>query len=240
MKRECRSVRTRRPLLRSCSGEQGSTNETPSGVLRLPATPTRWMSEYERPSRTIKDQRMTRPNSNTEDENALVPSDRWERDTSSARATTALPALTGSLSRQGRTAGLVSPKIRGCERPAGVPPAHRLEAAFRAGPLGATGRDAEDDDAADADAAPSHVAEAFDSWIPRNLAALQERAEQGCSAFEQRPAEAGRGLPRSAPGSARSWRTRSRDSAPSTPPRATSPRCAPAFGPPPSSAASWV
>ncbi|EGV19119.1 conjugative transfer protein MobI(A/C) [Thiocapsa marina] len=143
---------------------------------------------------------MTRPNSNTQDENALVPSDRWERDTSSARATTALPALTGSLPRQGRTAGLVSPKIRGCERPAVVAPAHSLEAAFRAGPLGATGRDAEEDDDADAEAAPNQVEEALDAWIARNLAALQERAEQGRSAFEQRLAEAGQGLPRSARG----------------------------------------
>ncbi len=105
---------------------------------------------------------------------------------------TALPALTGSLPRQVRTAGLVSPKIRGCERPAGVPPAHSLEAAFRAGPLGAAGRDAEED------AAPNQVEEALDAWIAHNLAALQERAEQGCSAFEQRLAEAGQGLPRSA------------------------------------------
>ena len=139
-----------------------------------------------------------RPNGNTEDENALAPSDRGERDTASVRATTALPALTGSCPRQVRTAGAVSPKIRGCEHPAGVPPAHRLEAAFRAGPLGATGRDAEDDDATEEDAAPSAVAEALDAWIARNLAALQARAEQGCSAFEQRLAEAGRELPRSA------------------------------------------
>nr|WP_300988732.1 conjugative transfer protein MobI(A/C) [Thiocapsa sp.] len=117
---------------------------------------------------------------------------------------TELPALTGSLPRQGRTAGLVSPKIRGCERQAGVPPAHTLEAAFRAGPSGVGGRDAEEDDAADADAdadaAPNQVEEALDAWIARNLAALQERAEQGRSAFEQRLAEAGRGLPRSARG----------------------------------------
>ncbi|WP_245969614.1 hypothetical protein [Thiocapsa rosea] len=117
-----------------------------------------------------------------------------------------------------------------------MPPAHRLEEVFRAGPPGATGRDAEDDDATEEDGAPSDIAEALDAWIARNLAALQERAEQGCSAFEQRLAEAGRGLPCSA----RSWRRPSRDSAPSTPARATSPRCAPAFGPPPSSAASWV
>jgi hypothetical protein len=97
-----------------------------------------------------------------------------------------------------RTAGAVSPKIRGGERSAGVPPAHRLEAAFRAGPLGPTGRDAEDDGATEEDAAPSAVAEALDAWIAHNLAALQERAEQGCSAFEQRLAEAGGGLPRSA------------------------------------------
>jgi hypothetical protein len=79
-----------------------------------------------------------------------------------------------------------------------VPPAQRLEAAFRAGPPGATGRDAEDDDATKEDGAPSDIAEVLDAWIARNLAALQARAEQGCSAFEQRLAEAGQGLPRSA------------------------------------------
>ncbi|MFB1486835.1 MULTISPECIES: conjugative transfer protein MobI(A/C) [unclassified Thiocapsa] len=81
-----------------------------------------------------------------------------------------------------------------------MPPAHTLEAAFRAGPLGVAGRDAEEDDAAEEDSAPSDIAEALDAWIARNLAALQERAEQGCNAFEQRLAEAGRGLPRSARG----------------------------------------
>ncbi|WP_300971253.1 conjugative transfer protein MobI(A/C) [Thiocapsa sp.] len=83
-----------------------------------------------------------------------------------------------------------------------MPPAHTLEAAFRAGPPGVAGRDAEEDDAADADAdaAPNQVEEALDAWIARNLAALQERAEQGRSAFELRLAEAGQGLPRSARG----------------------------------------
>ncbi|WP_040731132.1 conjugative transfer protein MobI(A/C) [Thiocapsa marina] len=81
-----------------------------------------------------------------------------------------------------------------------MPPAHRLKAAFRAGPPGVAGRDAEEEDAADADAAPNQVEEALDAWIARNLAALQERAEQGRSAFEQRLAEAGQGLPRSARG----------------------------------------
>nr|WP_245731963.1 hypothetical protein [Thiocapsa roseopersicina] len=69
-----------------------------------------------------------------------------------------------------------------------MPPAHTLEAAFRAGPLGATGRDAEDDDAADADAAPSDVRR-LSTPGSRNLPALQGRAEQGLSAFEQRQAE---------------------------------------------------
>jgi hypothetical protein len=141
-----------------------------------------------------------RPNAHKSDEHAHVPSDRGECDTASARAVTAVPALTGSLPRQGRTAGAVSPKIRGCERPAGVPPAHTLEAAFRTGPFGPAGTDAEDSAATDADAAPSHVAEALDAWIARKLAALHERAEQGRSDFEQRLAEAARGLPRSARG----------------------------------------
>ncbi|CRI65665.1 hypothetical protein THIOKS1240003 [Thiocapsa sp. KS1] len=141
-----------------------------------------------------------RPNGNTEDLNEGLHAARGECDAPTDRATTVLPALTGSRPRQVRTAGAVSPKIRGCERSADVPPAHRLEAAFRAGPLGATGRDAEDDDATEEDGAPSDIAEALDAWIARNLAALQERAEQGCNAFEQRLAEAGRGLPRSARG----------------------------------------
>ena len=52
-----------------------------------------------------------------------------------------------------------------------MPPAHRLKAAFRAGPPGVAGRDADEDDAADADAdaAPSQVEEALDTWIARNL-----------------------------------------------------------------------
>jgi hypothetical protein len=159
------------------------------------------MSEYERPSRAITDQPMKRrPNGNTEDENAQLSSIQGECDAPTDRATTALPALTGSCPEQVRTAGAVSPKIRGCKRSDGVPPAHRLEAAFRAGPLGATRRNAEDDDATEENAAPSAVAEALDAWIARNLAALQERAEHGCSAFEQRLAEAGQGLPRSARG----------------------------------------
>ena len=141
-----------------------------------------------------------RPNGNTEDLHEGLHSARGACDAPTARATTARPALTGSCPEQVRTAGAVSPKIRGCERPAGVPPAHSLEAAFRAGPLGTTGGDAEDDDATEEDGAPSAVAEALDAWIARNLAALQERAEQGRSAFEQRLAEAGQGLPRSARG----------------------------------------
>ncbi|WP_040730403.1 hypothetical protein [Thiocapsa marina] len=39
-------------------------------------------------------------------------------------------------------------------------------------PARRNGQEAEDDDATEEDAAPSHVAEALDAWVARNLAAL--------------------------------------------------------------------